>query len=400
MKSRIYSLIVLGILFISLFFFISDLLNWNLFQNNLSESNDWLGYFGSLISSMLTLFVFFETLREERQSRRDDMKRDYNEKVIAARPTFLLLGTKDEQISIELFVRDGTPLRNVMISGRLKSGITFQETLNIKSGELRQFSKDVEYLSIEATSAMGEKNFYTYNAKEIRECNYSNLEKVPLFYQKNITYFELAYILEELSYIYGWKFNNWQEYLSDSEYKWILRLNTDSEVEKIQRNVMVLEKQLPLDKDRLRWKYQLLARIKVFHCLKYIDDLIYGGESNYRLLIIAQELQRFLSTEPVVELNNLSDAFIWEFNSILERFCKEAHFHINSASGLLSFSILSTYVEQLIRYLKEESKEQVDFENRERVRLALYALSNHYQLDNYQEKNYERFVVNLLEKLY
>ncbi len=85
----------------------SDLLNWNLFNNTLSESNDWLGYFGSLISSTLTVFLFFETIQKERENRYYEIKRESDERTIAARPTFLVKNDSKLTIDIELFTRDG-----------------------------------------------------------------------------------------------------------------------------------------------------------------------------------------------------------------------------------------------------------------------------------------------------
>lgn len=398
MNSKKYVFITMSILLVSLFLLISDLFNWGLFQS-LSTSNDWLGYFGSLISSMLALFVFFETIREERQNRREEENRRYEERIISARPIFFVKNANDEQLSIELFVKDGTPLRNVTISGRFKHGRPFEEVLNIKAGEGKRFSKDVEYLQIKSISSMNEENHYSYNSKEKREYNYPSSERKSLLYlyrKPDLTCFELVYIIKEVKWSH-----RMGERLIHSEYSWILELiNQDSELQQLKQHVALLERQLPLDRDIIRWKYKILADTKIFHSLRDIEAIIYGNESNYRLLIIIKELQKFLEDKPVRELNNLSAAFIWEFNSQIKRFLKGKSCNFNKASELLVFDNLLNFIEILCTSIEKESEEQYVSENKEMVRLALYALSNHYELQSCQKENYEQFIIQLLNKLY
>lgn len=379
----------------------SDLLNWNLFNNTLSESNNWLGYFGSLISSTLTVFLFFETIQKERENRYYEIKRESDERTIAARPTFLVKNDSELTIDIELFTRDGTPLRNVLISGRFKSGRQYQELLNIKSGEVKKFSNDIDYLLIESTSSRDEKNYYCYNSKEKREFSYSISEQKSLFYkQSGFTYFELNQILKELhndSRIYS--VNGTKERVVASEYQWILDLSDQDFVE-IKEYTTLLEMQNPLDSSRLNWKSKILAYIKLTRSIDNLEDIIYGDESNYRLLIILRSLLKFLSTKPVNELNNPSEAFIGEFNSLLRDFCMENDCKITKATELLTFDTLLEYLKLLEKYLKYESMDQSRYSNKELVRLALYALSNHYELEEYQKPSYERFMINLLNELY
>ena len=68
----------------------------------------------------------------------------------------------------------------------------------------------------------------------------------------------------------------------------------------------------------------------------------------------------------------------------MENDCK-----ITKATELLTFDTLLEYLKLLEKYLKYESMDQSRYSNKELVRLALYALSNHYELEEYQKPSYE-----------
>ena len=193
--------------------------------------------------------------------------------------------------------------------------------------------------------------------------------------------------------------NGTKERVVASEYQWILDLSDQDFVE-IKEYTTLLEMQNPLDSSRLNWKSKILAYIKLTRSIDNLEDIIYGDESNYRLLIILRSLLKFLSTKPVNELNNPSEAFIGEFNSLLRDFCMENDCKITKATELLTFDTLLEYLKLLEKYLKYESMDQSRYSNKELVRLALYALSNHYELEEYQKPSYEWFMINLLNELY
>lgn len=337
---------------LSALLFWSDLNNLNSFRGNLG--GDWLGYFGSLVGSLITALVFYLTLSFEHQKLREERLEKDKQEIIEARPIFYISKSDSNSTELEVYSKNGIPLKKVDAIVKYKNSERESLSLSLKI-DTKILTGDVEYLKIESLNIKNEKNYFVYNSQENRELNFSENEQQHFFYgwDTDCTILELQILLKGL----GKKINYTGAYrkLNKNIEAYLYRVAGISfENEKARQQLYYelstmenrIYEQSPLSKADLLQISQVSLHVKLGQGKEQLENLYYQSkkfQKDKKYL----ELLKLIIDSGIVKFSEGDKPFIGEFEYYLKKFYHNIGEPVISVIELFNIEKLSGFVDLL-----------------------------------------------------